>query len=884
MRRTNVEIIASHNALDFDGLASMVGASKLYPGALMVFSGTVSENIKQFMALYKDSLSIKTPREIDMSEVSRLIMVDTANPQRLGQLKGLGSKEGLDYHIFDHHPPTEEDIAGSVHEVHQLGAATTILVEKIIDRQIAITPFDATILALGIYEDTGSLLFPSTTERDAQAVAYLLSRRANLKVVANFIEQPFSEEQRHILQSLLDSAQHHNINNVDVVIAIYEGEGFIPGLDIVAYRLLKMEACDTIFVVASMQGKVNIVGRSSSTNLRVNEVLNKLGGSGQDRAASAVVRGKSCREVADLILENVTDLIRPAVVARDIMSTPVKTIALYRTMEEAGRIMLRYGHTGMPVVDGAKVVGMISRRDADKAILHELGHAPVKGFMTTEVISISPETPVSEIQKMVVEYDIGRLPVVDRGRLVGIVSRTDILRILHGDDYPEDHELLYSFSEGGAENCLDLMHERLPGDIFSVLELAGQIGFELNSTVYCVGGYVRDLFLQVPNFDIDLVVEGDGREVAQRMAEQLGGKVRFHERFGTATVVFDKGTKIDVATARTEYYEFPAALPMVERSSIREDMYRRDFTINTMAICLNPGKMGELIDYFGGRKDIQNRYIRILYNLSFVEDPTRILRAIRFEQRYKFTIEVDTLRFARDAIERRMLGKLSYKRILQELILILSEKDPLAALERMKETGVWKYILPEVKLGELNRIPFKRIPIVMGWWEDRYYGHEIRTWLVYLLVIFAELKSAQVAQILSYYPLDRYAQRCIEESALVPQLADKISQDPSIKPSQMHKLLAHLGAENIIYLLLHIKEESIWERIVGYCDLKERVKVEINGHDLKKLGLKPGPQFKAILDELYDTKLDQTTYNKETEIIMVRKWVAEGRFQDAVVN
>ena len=879
-----MEIITSHNALDFDGLASMVGASKLYPAAVMVISGTVSKKIKQFMGLYKDSLLIKIPKEIDLKQVSRVIVVDTANPERLGQLKELSKNGLLDFHIYDHHPYVENDLTGSVYEVHQTGAITTVMVEKIIARNIAISPFDATILALGIYEDTGSLLFPSTTERDAKAVSFLLGCRANLKVVANFMEQPFSGEQRHILQCLLDTARHHKINNVDIVMALYDGNEFIPGLDLVAYRLYSMEACDVVFVIAMMQGKVNVVGRSGTNNLRVNEVLSILGGRGHERAASAVIKEKSCREVADQILANIAEKIRPVAIARDIMSTPVKTIAQYRTMEEAGRIMLRYGHTGMPVVDGDQVVGIISRRDADKAIVHELGHAPVKGFMTTDVLAISPDTPLSEVQKMVVEYDIGRLPVVDQGRLVGIVSRTDILRILHGEDCPEDHELLYSFSEGGTENFLQLMQERLPEDIFSILKLAGEIAEELDSTVYCVGGYVRDFLLHVPNFDVDLVVEGEGRELAKRLAERLGGKVRIHERFATATVLLSEGTKIDVATARTEYYEFPAALPMVERSSIREDMYRRDFTINTLALCLNPGKFGDLIDYFGGRKDIQNGFIRILYNLSFVEDPTRILRAIRFEQRYKFTIETDTLRFARDAIERRMLGKLSYKRIMQELILILSEKDPLSALERMTDTGVWKYILPEVKLEELTKVPFSRIPIVVGWWEDRYYGHKIQAWLVYLQAIFSKLTQKQVAEVLNRYPLDRYAQRSIEDSAQVPQLAHRISNSLDLSPSQLYRMLNHLGTENIIYLLLHVKEENAWERTVKYCDLKEKVKVEINGHDLKKFGLKAGPHFKNILEELYFLKLDGITSNREDEMNMVRQWMTEGRFSDAVVN
>ncbi len=879
-----MEIITAHNALDFDGLASMVGASKLYPSAFMVIPGTVSKKIKQFMGLYKDSLFIKTPKEINLKDVTRVILVDTANPGRLGQLKELAQNKMLDYHIYDHHPQAADDLVGSIHEVHKTGALTTVMVEKIIARDIAVSPFEATILALGIYEDTGSLLFPSTTARDAQAVSHLLNYKANLKVVANFMEQPFSVEQRQILQSLLDTARHYKINNVDIVMALCDSNEFIPGLDMVAYRLFSMEEADAVFVIALMQGKVNVVARSGTNNLRVNEVLHFLGGRGHEKAAAAVVKGKSCEEVAELILSHIPDKIRPAVVARDIMSTPVKTIAQYRTMEEAGRIMLRYGHTGMPVVDGEKVVGVISRRDADKAIVHELGHAPVKGFMTTEVITVSPDTSINEIQKMVVEYDIGRLPVVDQGRLVGIVSRTDILRILHGEDTPEDHELLYSFSDGGAENLHQLMQERLPEDIFAVLQQAGEIAQELDSTVYCVGGYVRDLLLNVPNFDVDLVVEGDGRELATRLAQRLGGKVRIHDRFATASVILNEGTKIDVATARTEYYEFPAALPMVERSSIREDMYRRDFTINTLALCLNPNKFGDLIDYFGGRKDIQNRYIRILYNLSFVEDPTRILRAIRFEQRYRFTIEPDTLRFAKDAIDRRMLGKLSYKRIMQELILILSEKDPMSALERMTDTGVWKYILPEVKLEKLTKVPFKRIPIVIGWWENRYYGPKIQAWLVYLQAIFSKLTEPQLADVLGRYPLDRYAQRSIEDSAYVPLLAQRISNDPHLRPSQLYKMLSHLGPENMLYLLLHIRQENVWDRVVQYCDLKEKVKVEINGHDLKKLGLKAGPNFKSILAELYLLKLDGVINNRKDELDTVRQWMAEGRFSNAVAN
>ncbi len=873
-----MEIITSHNALDFDGLASMVAAGKLYPGAVRVFSGTVNKNVKKFMALYKDSLLIKVPKEVNLAQVKRLVIVDTACAERLAQLKSVLSNDKLDIHVYDHHPIADDDLRGSLVEIHPTGAATTILVEKIIAQNIHISPFDATILALGIYDDTGNMLFSSTTARDVYAVAHLLSCGANLAVVANFMEKPFSEEQRQILQKLLETSSHHKIADLDIVLAVYDGNEFIPGLDLVTHRLFEVENCDVVFVIALMENKVNVVGRSRSNNLKINQVLHSMGGRGHDKAASAVVKTKDCNAVKENILKNVEDLIHPSITARDIMSSPVKTLPPTISMEEAGGIMLRYGHTGMPVVDGDKMIGVISRRDVDKARIHGLGHAPIKGFMTTDVLSVSSLTSASDVQKLMVENDIGRLPVIDDGRLAGIVSRTDILRTLHGEDFPEDHEILYSLGEGSLENCAVLMEKRLPAQTINYLVIAGEIADELNSTVYCVGGFVRDLFLQVPNFDLDLVVEGDGRELAAKLADRLGGKVRIHDRFRTAVVILPDGSKIDVATARTEYYEFPAALPKVERSSIKEDMYRRDFTINTLALCLNPGHFGDLIDCFGGRKDLMNGCIRILYNFSFVEDPTRILRAIRFEQRYRFTIEADTLRFARDAIDRRMLGKLSYKRILGELIIILSEKDPVPALERIKGTGVWQYVLPEVNVETISWNTLKRVPMVIGWWEDRYYSHKFKAWLVYIVIFFANLSPDQIEEELQRYPLDRYAKGCIMDSMNVPALAEEIRIKADMRPSELNKLISRVANETLIYLLLCIKDEDSWNRVVKYLDLKERIELESNGHDLKKLGFKPGPAFKIMLDELYDLKLDEQVISYQDEINMLRKWMEEGRY------
>lgn len=871
-----MEIITSHNALDFDGLASMVAAGKLYPAAIKVFSGTLSKNVKQFMALYKDSLAIYAHNQVDLSKVERMIIVDTANANRLGHLSELVKRPDMQRYIYDHHPPSPDDLPGEKVVIQQLGAATTILVEQLISQNIMLSPFDATILALGIYEDTGSLLFSSTSPRDAAAVAFLLALGANLSVVANFIEQPFSSGQRQMLQELLNSSRHYHINNIDVVVAMAEPLEFVPGLDAVTFRLFEIENSDVVFVIALMEKKLNIVARSRTANVKVNEVLRPLGGRGHEKAASTVVKGKNLEEVVSCIIEALGDGVNPGLMACDIMSSPVKTVPVSTSMEEAGKIMLRYGHTGMPVVEGDQMVGVISRRDVDKARIHDLGHAPVKGFMSTQVVAIDPQTPLAEVQKLMVEKDIGRLPVLEGGRLLGIVSRTDILRTLHGQDYPEDHEVLYDESENREHNLQALMEERLPSRLLSILRLAGQLAGDLGCQVYCVGGFVRDLLLRVPNFDVDLVVDGEGETLTRALAEHLGGKERIHERFHTGVVILPDGSKIDVATARTEYYEFPAALPNVERSSMREDLYRRDFTINTLAVCLDPSCFGDLIDYFGGRQDIEKGLVRILYNFSFVEDPTRILRAIRFEQRYRFQIEPDTLRFAQDAIERRLLGKLSYKRILQEIILILGEKDPVPSLDRMQEIGVWKYILPEVQPQTIDRTLLKRIPVVIGWWEERYLPLDLKTWLVFIQVILSQLNEEELQAVMERYRLNGYAQKCLRESRQVAEVLAMLAEK-SLKPSTLDEIIGPWLPESIIYLLLSINTEGTWDEVVHYLDTKEKARVEINGNDLKQAGIKPGPLYSTILSGIYKAKLDGEAHNRADELAMVQKWLKEAQ-------
>ncbi len=308
-----------------------------------------------------------------------------------------------------------------------------------------------------------------------------------------------------------------------------------------------------------------------------------------------------------------------------------------------------------------------------------------------------------------------------------------------------------------------LMRERLPERLQRLLEEFGRIGDELGYSIYAVGGFVRDLLMRVENFDIDIVVEGDGIQFAETVERGVPCRIRTHKKFGTAIILFPDGLKVDVATARLEIYDSPAALPTVERGSIKMDLYRRDFTINTLAIQLNPKAFGEIIDFFGGMKDIKEKVIRVLHNLSFVEDPTRIFRAIRFEQRLGFQIGKHTQNLMKNSVKMGFLQRLSGGRVLSELILILKEDNPIPALNRMRDFDLLRFLHPNLKFdGEAVDL-FERIHHVISWFDLLFLEERYERWLIYFCGLIDTLKEGEMEEMATRLAMnERERKRMIE--------------------------------------------------------------------------------------------------------------------------
>lgn len=845
-----MDIILAHRQLDFDALASMVAAQKIYPDSVLVMDGKPNVYVQDFLALAKDQLRFRKAQDINVDEVSRIILVDTHELRRAGLLGEKVAKiPGVQVEIYDHHSYSGELKPGMV--IETVGACATILVEKLAALGLPLSSFEATLIAIGIYEDTGSLLFDSTTVRDVQAVAYLLGQGANLGVIADYLRRPLVEEQKKLLQQLLDQGQTEFFDGLPVYLSYAETEDYVGGLALLAHQVGELESADTWFLLVKMENRVYVVGRSRGRGLPVDGIVQLFGGAGHARAASATIKDA---EIA-VILEQLriglqSRAIRPHLV-RDMMSYPVKTVTPETLLGEVEQILLRYGHTGVPVTEDKRLVGIISRRDVDKAIKHGLRHAPVKGFMTTKVTTVDVEAPWDEVQRLMVQHDIGRLPVVEEGNVVGIVSRSDVLRLVHGGSVPMETQLVRERSVAMRQDILDLI-ERLPEEIQKILEAVRDTADEEGYSVYLVGGFVRDLLLYFPTQDLDFVVEGNGGQFAKALMKRMPeGKLTQHIKFGTAQIVFPDGSHLDVASTRWEYYSFPGALPQVEESCLRDDLFRRDFTINSMAICLNAEHFGELVDYYGGKRDLQQGEIRFLHNISFIDDPTRMLRAIRFSKRYRFELGKETHEALVTAIESGVLSKLSIERFTEEILLIFKEKNYLAMGRALISSGLFKAWFGENYDWNFN---LEDVANSADW--------SLNTrWLISI----SKMDSLAIEKLLERVCLNKSLR---DDTMTFVRMREALKAPLTLR--ELDRLLNKVPKGVVMVLA---RDDRFNKLIMECLEASQRINMSLDGKALLQMGVKEGPEIGEILDRVRMAWLEGRICTLEEEKGIVRQWV-----------
>ena len=884
-------VITGHTQADYDALAAMVAAKKLYPDAVLI-APTMLE--RRGSHIFSDSIAylfdLKSPKNCDFSEVELLVVVDTHQASRIPHVADALTNPGLVVHVYDHHPDSDDDLPAAFSVIKPYGSTAALITEIIREKDLPVEPDEATMLGLGIYEDTGAFTFTSTTEQDMLAAAFLLGKGMDLSTIAELIGNDLTREQIHYLDVLLKHAVTHTFHGIPVTVTEIVLDKFEGDFASLAHRLMDMENLKVLFVLAAMDDRVHLIARSKVPEVDVGQICASFGGGGHAFAASAGIKDKPLAEIRASLLALLVAGITPQMTVGRHMTAPAVSIEAHHSLEEAEEIMSRYGLKAAPIVEtgGRRCVGMLELQTASRAVAHKLGDRPLSDYMHRQVRTLEPDAGLYSAVEIILKDRQRLIPIEEHGEVVGVLTRSDIMRLLIDDSLhiPEGTPLDREHRE---LNVVSLLQAQLPAPLVEALREAGRLGDELHCSVYAVGGFVRDLLMKRPNLDIDLSVEGDGIAFAEALAERLKGRVRSHKKFKTAVVFYTDSEGVaqhlDVATARLEYYEYPAALPTVELSSIKMDLYRRDFTINALAVQLNERRFGTLIDPFEGRRDLKERTISVLHSLSFIEDPTRILRAVRFERRFEFQINRQTERLIKNALSLKMIDRLSGVRLFNELTHVFDEKEAPACIRRLEGWGIWKAVHPVMQLNPGKDILVAGLEEVLAWYRLLYKTPAPRGWVLYMLGLTAGAKYPDVAAALDRLGLIERAKTDFlslrENTRRAGNNLINAHNKGDTRMSTLHDLLYPLEIEGLLYLMARYgQEHNIGKDVSLFLTRLRDEKVEITGEDLATLGEAPGPLFGLALKETLRAKLDGKVKTKEEELAYASKVIVEAKEGD----
>lgn len=872
-----MHIILTHEQADFDALASLLGAYLLNETALPLLPRRLNRNVRAFITLYGMELPFVEPQDLPDEPVNFVTMVDT---QSRISVKGMGPK--TQFQVIDHHPLREGLPEDWMVTIEITGATATILVDAIRERNGRLDPIHSTLLLLGIYEDTGSLTYTRTTSRDLRAAAFLLEQGASLRIANDFLNHPLSQAQQELYDRLRTNLEHFNIHGHTVVIACGDARGMEEELSSVAHKLRDLLDPDAFFMLVTTRGGVQLIARSTSDNIDVAAITAEFGGGGHERAAAGLIRDLDVESLCTKLVQMLPEYVHASITVSQIMSRDPKLLAPDTPVKEASQRMRRYGYEGFPVVQNGGVVGLLTRRAVDRAMAHRL-NLKAASLMEAGEHTVKPDDSIEQLQHVMTETGWGQIPVVDpdKGQIIGIVTRTDLLNTL--THQPRFH---------GSPNLTSRLESVLPAERLALLKAIASQAHEQSAALYIVGGFVRDLLMELPSLDFDFVVEGDAIVLAQALAQKFGGRVTSHSRFGTAKWHLNAqesgsvqyGMKlhklkldldcIDFVSARTEFYTHPTALPTVERGSIKLDLHRRDFTINTLALRLDGRHYGELQDYWGGLNDLRDRLVRVLHSLSFVDDPTRILRAARFEQRFKFSIESRTMDLLKEAIP--LLDRLSGDRIRHELDHILVEATASQILSRLQELNLLTTIEPALVCDDwlIARLETLRIFQPEDCWNLVGYSNDPQRKrdLSYTLW-FIRLSSEELQRVIDRLRIPTNLVNVIFSANDLWRNREALA---SASSSEVVAVLDAVPPLSRFGFFLASSDKKLREVIHMYNTRWQYITPTINGHDLEERGVPPGPIYRKILSGLRAAWVDGNISSKEEETTLLEELLQDG--------
>lgn len=871
-------LITCHANADYDAFAAMLAARHIYKSADLLFPGTQESSVaKIFSTISRERYNFIESGDLNWDEYDRLVIVDTRQASRCSHVAPL-LERGIPAEIWDHHPAASDDLPGATIHYGSCGAVTSLLCSELQRTGLKLDAEEATLLGLGIYGDTGSFTYSSTTPADFQAASWLLGQGMDVVAINDMASHELTSMHVQALNSLLESARVYDINDVKVVLADVSMEHYLGDFANLAHKLMEMEKFSVLFAIGVMGDRIQVVARSHSSAINVGLVCAQLGGGGHNYAASASLRFKSLHEVRETILRKLHEQIHPEKTARDYMSAPAIGIDSTATIRAADELMLHFGLKAIPVFQPGtrRCAGLLDAQTAARANAHGLGEEAVLEYMQRRVITLGPNALVRDLADAIIGGRQRLVPIVENERVTGVVTRTDLINLFASECVSIG---AVKIQNSRPYNICKLLRDRLDAESQRILKIAGKLGKSMRLPVYAVGGFVRDVMIGMPTQDIDLVAEGNGIAFARELAKELGGRVREHQKFLTAVVIYHDPAgaerHIDVATARLEYYEYPAALPTVELSSLKMDLFRRDFSINALAIRLDGEFYGNVEDFFGGRRDIKDKLIRVIHTLSFVEDPTRCIRAVRFEQRYRYRIGPGTEKLIKNILPKRLLEKLSPDRLFNEIRHLCNEENGAACFERLDNLGILKALNPLLVLTPNRRSALKRVQEILAWRRLLFLEKKIDAWICYYYALtralsYSDASAAYTALGLPASQKTEVMQQREKLRGMKGQLLEWQAKDEKGvgRISELCRLLKDLAPESLLYAMAIFENEGLEKNISRYITQWQREKPDINGHDLQNAGIRPGPIYGEILRAVLAAKLDGLAPNPKSQITL----------------
>ena len=853
-----MKIITTHLSADFDAFAAALCAVRLYPDHRVLFPGSQEAAVRRFIndsCLPFPELKLRRARR---ETIEHAVVVDTSTPARLGEVWDLIQRDRCPIDLIDHHAEERTDaIKAETTIFRPVGATCTIIADLFAERGIEPTEEEASLLMMGIYEDTGGLSYRETTADDLRVVARLIELGGSLAWVRRWVLKGLQPDQLALLNRIVEAAEEILINDIPVSLAMVEVDQYHEEAAYVVHRWVEIFEIPVGIVMLIQPPNVNLILRARVQGLHLGRVAQQFGGGGHATAASARVTDRMPVELREGLLSSLADELPPPATAIDVANRRIFSVDARDNVDACKERINQLRLNAMPVKNaGGELVGMVTRQILDRALGHGMADRPVRSIMHPQLPLVAAEASLGELRDLFLERSYRFVVVEEHGRPAGIVTRMELFRRLFERQYAAgsvlDHRM--AGERPVSQSISRLLRENTTPWVQKLLRTAKAVADTVGIPVYLIGGMVRDLLLGRPNEDVDLVVEGSGIDFAYALAAYVDGRCHPHKPFLTAVVTLPDGNRVDVASARTEFYRTPAALPEVETSLIRQDLYRRDFTINSLAVALHGERHGELVDFFGGRKDLQRGDIRVLHSLSFIDDPTRAIRAVRYARRLDFTIAPDTRNLITTAVDEGVFDRLSGQRLRRELESLLAEDHPTSAIELLAELGLLPALCPGLIWSEEIRATLLELEGQLAWFELEQLGPAPDPWLLFLGSLALQAGADVPRRMADRLQLTGEQRRRVLDLDHGVRVVREAST-PSVRRSLRVRAVEGRHPEIILLAMAGIDLDAR-RRLADAVEAAVRIQPMVRGQQLIDAGVAPGPWVGSALKRVRDAIVD----------------------------